>query len=53
MSDLAAALPDAAARRAVFVPGDRVVVVSGDLVNLEAVVTKVCGWWVCMGGGRW
>ncbi|GBF99267.1 hypothetical protein Rsub_11792 [Raphidocelis subcapitata] len=41
MSGIAAALPEAAARRAVFVPGDRVVVVSGDLVNLEAVVTKV------------
>ncbi|KIY92691.1 Putative transcription elongation factor SPT5 like protein [Monoraphidium neglectum] len=40
-SEIAAALPDAAARRAVFVPGDRVVVISGDLVNLEGVVTKV------------
>ncbi|KAI8472989.1 MAG: hypothetical protein J3K34DRAFT_519351 [Monoraphidium minutum] len=41
MAEIAAALPDAAARRAVFVPGDKVVVISGDLVNLEGVVTKV------------
>ena len=34
---VAAALPDASAHRATFVPGDRVVVIAGDLVNLEAV----------------
>lgn len=41
MAEIAAALPDAASRRAVFVPGDKVVVISGDLINLEGVVTKV------------
>ena len=43
LPDLAAALPEAAARRATFVPGDRVVVVAGDLLNLEAVVTRADG----------
>jgi hypothetical protein len=43
MAEIAAALPEAAARRATFVPGDKVVVVQGDLMNLEAVVTKVRG----------
>lgn len=51
MSEIAAALPDAASRRATFVPGDKVVVVSGDLVNLEGIVTKVRG--CCLPFGGW
>jgi len=57
MSEIAAALPEASSRRATFVPGDKVVVVAGDLVNLEGIVTQVRahGWmhgWMdgCMDG---
>ena len=38
---LMAAMPDAAAPKATFAKGDRVIVTTGELVNLEGVVEEV------------